>query len=50
MSEPDRLSSVLGGVAGAKAAERWRLFGLECGERRRQLVEGDRDVVGIWIG
>ncbi len=37
MSEPDRLSSVLDAVAGAKVAERWRLFGPECDERRRRL-------------
>ncbi len=37
MSEPDRLSSVLDGVAEAKIAERWRLFGAECDERRRRL-------------
>ena len=37
MSQPDRLSSVLDGVAGAKVAERWRWFGPECDERRRRL-------------
>src|SRR6201993_622166 len=37
MSEPDRLSSVLDRVAEAKIAERWRLFGPECDERRRRL-------------
>jgi hypothetical protein len=37
MSEPDRLSSVIDAVSGAKVAERWRLFGPECDERRRRL-------------
>jgi hypothetical protein len=37
MSEPDRLSSVIDAVAGAKVVERWRLFGPECDERRRRL-------------
>ena len=36
MREPDRLSSVLDRVAEAKIAERWRLFGPECDERRRR--------------
>jgi hypothetical protein len=35
--QPDRLGDVLGGVAQAKIAERWRLFGPECDERRRRL-------------
>jgi hypothetical protein len=33
----DRLSGVLDCVAEAKIAERWRLFGPECDERRRRL-------------
>ncbi len=37
MSESNRLSAVLDGVAEAKIAERWRLFGPECDERRRRL-------------
>jgi hypothetical protein len=37
MSELDRLSSVIDAVAGAKVADRWRLFGPECDERRRRL-------------
>jgi Rhodopirellula transposase DDE domain len=37
VSEPDRLSVVLDRVAEAKIAERWRLFGPECDERRRRL-------------
>jgi hypothetical protein len=35
--EPDGLSGVLDRVAKAKVAERWRLFGPECDERRRRL-------------
>jgi hypothetical protein len=35
--EADRLSVVLDRVAEAKIAERWRLFGPECDERRRRL-------------
>ena len=35
--QPDRLGDVLAGVAQAKIAERWRLFGPECDERRRRL-------------
>ena len=34
---PDRLSDVLARVAEAKVAERWRLFGPECDERRRRM-------------
>ena len=37
MPEADRLSVVLDRVAEAKIAERWRLFGPECDERRRRL-------------
>ena len=37
MPEPERLAVVLDRVAGAKIAERWRLFGPECDERRRRL-------------
>jgi len=35
--EPDRLGDVLAVSAQAKIAERWRLFGPECDERRRRL-------------
>src|ERR1019366_6682805 len=35
--EPERLSEVLDRVAEAKIAERWRLFGPECDERRRRM-------------
>jgi len=35
--EPDRLAAALDRVAEAKIAERWRLFGPECDERRRRL-------------
>ena len=35
--EPERLSVVLDRVAEAKIAERWRLFGSECDERRRRM-------------
>jgi hypothetical protein len=35
--EPERLSAVLDRAAEAKIAERWRLFGPECDERRRRL-------------
>ena len=35
--QPDRLGDVLAGLAQAKIAERWRLFGPECDERRRRL-------------
>ena len=35
--EPDRLAAALDRVAEAKVAERWRLFGAECDERRRRL-------------
>jgi len=35
--EAERLSTVLDRVAEAKIAERWRLFGPECDERRRRL-------------
>src|SRR5438128_4358899 len=34
---PDRLSDALARVAEAKVAERWRLFGPECDERRRRM-------------
>ena len=37
MPEPDRLAAALDRVAEAKIAERWRLFGPECDERRRRL-------------
>lgn len=37
MPEPERLSAVLDRAADAKIAERWRLFGPECDERRRRL-------------
>ena len=37
MLEPERLAVVLDRVAEAKIAERWRLFGPECDERRRRL-------------
>jgi hypothetical protein len=35
--EPGRLSAILDRAAEAKIAERWRLFGPECDERRRRL-------------
>jgi len=35
--QPDRLGDVLAGLAQAKIAERWRLFGPECDERRRRV-------------
>ena len=34
---PERLSELLTRQAEAKVAERWRLFGSECDERRRRL-------------
>ena len=37
MPEPDRLAAALDRVAEAKIAERWRLFGPECDERRRRV-------------
>ena len=37
MPEPERLLEILDRVAEAKIAERWRLFGPECDERRRRL-------------
>ncbi len=37
MPESERLGVVLDRVADAKIAERWRLFGPECDERRRRL-------------
>ena len=37
MPERERLSAVLDRAAEAKIAERWRLFGPECDERRRRL-------------
>jgi hypothetical protein len=37
VAESDRLSVVLDRVAEAKIAERWRLFGPECDERRKRL-------------
>ena len=37
MPEPGRLSAALDRVAERKIAERWRLFGPECDERRRRL-------------
>ena len=35
--EPDRLGDVVAVSAQARIAERWRLFGPECDERRRRL-------------
>lgn len=37
MPESERLSAALDRVAESKIAERWRLFGPECDERRRRL-------------
>ena len=36
-AQPDRLGEIAARVAQARIAERWRLFGPECDERRRRL-------------